>query len=1390
MLLVVDAVQALVADAPRALADPTTTRPLSKEGAASLFSRVTFGWLNDLIRLGNARPLEEDDMWELLPDDRTRVVHQRYEAIVARRGRDPLVTNLFFGIRWHLLWQITCAFFTSFLTFAGPFFLNRIIVWTQTPDHDPRLGWAYLVALFVSAMVKSGLDGQMYFTGRRVGMRVRSIIMTEVYNKALRRATGGGADGSDKKAGDDSATGAGASLGKIVTLMSVDAERIRNLLSYSHRTVVQTPLSTLIAIAGLLSLLGWSAVVGLAVLAVTGPIGAWLGRLINRYQETLMTATDARISLTNEVLNGIRIVKYFSWEKHFTQLIMQARETELRYFLKLWGSYIGFSTIGYGGGLVVAFVTFMTYTLVAGHTLDAATAFTAITLLHQVSNLLAFLPHEIVELYKARVCIRRIQSYLRESELEQFQQPPAADALSHPRTAATLTGPRDALLPGDSDADDEQDGGHDQRFYLRDVTVRFPLGGLSVICGATGSGKSSLVLALLGEMRRLQGDIVLPAFDARHPEASQIAYVAQTAWLINATIRDNICFGEPYEPERYAAVIAACALTRDLETLEGGDLTEIGEKGVNVSGGQKQRISLARAAYSRARIVIMDDPLSAVDAPTARHLFRECIQGVLAGRTRILVSHAVSLVLPPADTAIVLKHGRIVASGPPSALVADPIADARLHEASSAAAAAAKPKSTATSQPSPPQQGTTLVTSEERATGSVKLSVYGTYFRAAGGRLWLTLFILGLWAIYFATFANDWWLKNWTDHVARGDIAPSMSASALGAPLRPAMTAGSPALAPFLSAAWAAMASAGDNNVSPSPPHEEPTYDGHTVQWYILIYGAFGLSVILIQSIETLVWLYGSLVASKRLHRELLQRVLGAPMRFFEITPIGRILNRFSKDIETIDNTVMDAIDHFAAMVLKTITVIVVITWVNPPFILAAAPVMVFAYLIAQMYLNTSRELKRLESVSRSPIYSQFSETLAGITTIRAYNASARFAATNARQIDVNHRSYFYNWTANRWLCLRTDIVAAMVVFCAGVAVVNNGIGPGWAGLMLSYALDFTDSLLWIVRMHAEMEMSMNSVERVQEYMQIEQEPPAIIPDSRPPPGWPMRGQIVVHDVSLRYADDQPDVLRHVSFTVEPGQKVAVVGRTGAGKSTLSLAFFRIIPLREGRIVIDDIDIGKIGLADLRSRLTIIPQDPVLFSGTLRSNMDPFDTHTDDDIMRALDEGCFLGSLQASASLLPSDADGDGDGDDASQPLAVSLDMAVSENGTNFSQGQRQLLCLSRALLHRSRIIFLDEATANVDYETDRRIQQTIRQRFQNGTLLCIAHRCNTIIDYDRVLVLDRGAVLEYDRPSTLLADPHSEFRRMCQETGEFDTLVEMAHQADRGRALRAGTSQ
>ncbi|KAJ3112677.1 hypothetical protein HDU96_004307 [Phlyctochytrium bullatum] len=1373
-----------------------------RENGASLFSRMYFSWLSPLIRLGRAKSLAMEDIPDLPPQNKSSKVIPLFQALRSRSRVNHLGLQLLYFELPTFLLQILFSLLSTLCNLSSPYLVYRI---TDHIQSGPGSNWVavWYAALLGSTMaMKAVFDGQVYHEGRHVGVRIRAVLVDAIYVKGLRRVaatpkSGEGSHGARQgikktapletdeeddgvkrpnpaakpvpveepaKSKEPEETEDSTSVGKIVTLMSTDTEKIREAGCYLFY-LLTAPLQIFASILGLIYLLGWAAAASLAIMLLTLPVTFILARWVHGIMQRLMAATDRRTEIVHEALQGIRIIKLFAWEPQFRARIAAARAAELRELAKAFAQFACSFLLFKGTPLLVSFGTFAAYTWGLGGKLDARTAFASISLLNTLRVPLFALPEITSVFFQVLVALERIQTFLDGPELEKYKADANTDtrATDEVHDAATAAGfirasfawhvAEDPKAKPSSPADETtpllQSGTDVPRteagrtaLALQDITVTFPAGQLTCIIGATGSGKSSLLQALLGELNRVSGTSWLPSMPVGASDEGDwkltagVAYVAQTSWLMNATIRDNICFGEPYEAERYTRVVWACALVKDFEGFEAGDLTEIGEKGINMSGGQKQRISLARACYSRASLILLDDPLSAVDAPTARHLFVHAILGLLSTRTRVLVTHAVALTLPAADRVVVMRAGRVAASGAVAPTMRSAAAADALGAEVVAAVTAALESGSPSTSPSTASPGSAfpvlrdfangktradarkLVGTEEQQTGAVKLAVHGTYLVAAGGVAFLGVFWAALAAEKGMQATDTFWIRRWVEAYGTGDGEVDT---------------------------WYFVG----------------VYGLIVSGWMMCNVGAYGCRCV------------GSYLASMRLHDRLMEKIFRAPIRFFDRTPIvsgcllrhrfknvltqGRILNRASKDIAAIDQEVMVTYHNTFALLMELMAVTMIVTYITPVFFLAFLPYILVYYGIASDYLASSRELKRLDSVTRSPIYSMFSESLVGASTIRAYASEPRFQHTTRRLTDANHRAYFLLWTSNRWLGVRVSTVAGFIVITSAVITVLSAerIGAGLAGISLIWSLGVSEQLIWLIRYHAMMEMGLNSVERVEEYVGgVEQEREDIVEGLRPPAEWPTCGAVSIKDLVLSYAPDLEPVLKGVSVEIPGGCKLGVVGRTGAGKSTLTLALFRLVEALSGTIRIDGLDISRMGLRDLRSRLTIIPQDPVLFAGTVRTNMDPFGDHPD---------AAILSCLQRVRLVEPEGGAG-------------FLDEAVVEGGRNFSQGQRQLLCLARALLRRSKVAVLDEATASVDNETDARIQETIRgEEFREVTVVSIAHRLRTVADCDLVLVLDQGRVAQFGPPRELMADRTGLFWVMCEESGEAAELEEIA---------------
>eukprot|EP00833_Pecoramyces_ruminatium_P002079 jgi/Orpsp1_1/1176111/evm.model.c7180000056461.1 len=845
-----------------------------------------------------------------------------------------------------------------------------------------------------------------------------------------------------------------------------------------------------------------------------------------------------------------------------------------------------------------------------------------------------------------------------------------------------------------------------ESFRLNDINIHIKRGSLTAIVGTVGSGKSSLINAIIGEMKREEGKII---------HGGTFSYCSQQAWIQNATIRNNILFGKDYNEELYDKVIDCCCLTHDLEIFQDGDMTEIGERGITLSGGQKQRINLARAVYYDSDIILMDDPLSAVDAHVSRDLFDNCITGALAGKTRVLVTHQLH-VLPKVDYIIVMKGGRIEEQGKYDELMkkegefsrlmrtyggiddekskssdsdSDSDSDTDKKENKKKESDAKK-----ASKLEKKDKGKALMTQEERAVGSIDSKVYKGYLKAAGGIICGVFIFVLLVSIQISKLGTDMWLVFWTDNKFE-----------------------------------------------------------MTTSTYITIYLIWNFAQILFTLLYSVFMAAAGIKAAKKIHRDAISRVIKAPISFFDTTPLGRIINRFSKDQDTLDSLLYMTIQMFLNIFCSTLVTLGLMVYTTPIFGVVMIPLLLLYYFVQEIYRSTSRELKRIDSLTRSPLYANITETIQGLPTIRAYDAQNRFIKSNQFLIDENNRPIDLLIVAQRWLGIRLECIGSFLVLFNGISgmLLKNSISPSLLGLSLSYALQVTGSLNRLVREFSDTEVNMNSAERLLYYtnnIEIEDQT-----GLDPPKEWPSKGKIEFRNLTMKYAPHLPPVLHNINLDIKSYENIGVVGRTGAGKSSIIMTLFRLVAPEAGSaITIDDVSIMDLKLNELRQRISIIPQDPTLFSGTVRFNMDPFNEHTDEEIWKGLENASMKQAISE---------------------LEGKLEAEVRTNGENFSVGQRQLLCLARAMIRDSSILVMDEATASVDIETDAIIQQALRTKFDRVTVLTIAHRLNTIIDYDKILVLSKGEVLEYDTPKNLLFETNEQGELVPCTSTEFSKLVD-----------------
>lgn len=1226
----------------------------SKEPLASVLSLATFSWVDPIVWKGYKKTYEMADVWNLVAKDKAEAVLADYRQV---KKTSILAFHLLKYFKRGFIIQAAWAAISGLNLFIPTLLLKAILEYVENPqDTPPNAAWFYVILLFVSGVVSALSGGQALWKGRKICIRLRAIIIGEIYAKALRRRAAAAADkvlGQEEKKGDKEqkpsllqrlknsirgkkpveATkpdtkepedgGEQVTSGAIINLMAVDSFKVSEISAYLHFLWAETPVQVVLAIVLLYRILGYSSIAGIGMMALLLPVNLTISKQFAKIQKLILAATDARIHTTNEVLTNIRIIKYFAWEQRFLGLVEEKRKTELKFLRNRYIIWALAATIWGGAPVVITFLTFLVYTMVEKKDLVPSVAFTALSLFSLLRIPLDQLADMVAHVQESKVSVDRVEEYLNEPETEKYVQ---LETGEEDDEGNPVIGFDNATFSwGSKDSED---------FKMINLDMRFQVGQLNVVVGPTGCGKTSLLMALLGEMTKIDGSVFLPGGRSREdlkPDqdtglVESVAYCAQQAWLVNGTIKENIVFASPWDAKRYKNVIVACSLQRDLEILDGGDQTLVGEKGVTLSGGQKQRISLARALYCNARHVILDDVLSAVDAHTAKWIFENALMGPLMyNRTCILVTHNTSLCLPHAQFAVVLDNGKVTTQGSASEVITSGKLSEDLSKSLPASRLGSKAPSRAPSDDGEDEangenghangngktvdgEPLTQVKSkdipgmskvaadaeqpgETKATGSVSIKIIIMYLRSMG-RWYYWVFAAFVFALQqIAQVSTNVWIRQWANAYTN-----KREVSALGmhqpSPLTHVYNGiGSPSSCLRSgSCVWGVpFFSNSSPDVQVMGHHESPEVDAG---YYLGVYALLGVAFMVITLLREGVLFGGSLVASRYIHRRLMEAVTHAKFRFFDSTPLGQLMNRFSKDIELVDQEIAPVAVGVVHCMASIITIVVLISVITPAFLIAGIFITILYFLIGSFYINSSRDLKRLESIQRSPLYQQFGETLSGMTTIRAYGDERRFIRENFHKVNTHSRPFIYLWGANRWLAFRVDVTGALVSFFTGAFVILSvgKIDAGAAGLAMTYAVTFTENVLWFVRLYSVNEQNMNAVERIKEYFDVDQEAAPIIEKNRPAANWPSQGGVEFIGYSTRYRADFDFVLKHITFKILPGEKVGVVGRTGAGKSSLALALFRALEAEEGKIVIDDIDIGLIGLQDLRENIVMVPQ--------------------------------------------------------------------------------------------------------------------------------------------------------------------------------------------------------
>ncbi|ORX39512.1 hypothetical protein BCR36DRAFT_416970 [Piromyces finnis] len=1370
----------------------------SPYNSASFFSKITYSWENKLFRIGYNRPLQPNDIYLLPYQFKEENNEKKFYHYWNEQKNIQGIPRSIFKCMWKIYGNsfiiagilklisdisslVTPIFLELLLNFLEDFQNESSI--TQLPIENsstisskswqeilnPYMGWIYISLIFICQLIYT-LCGN-YFSSMvlDIGLSIYSTINGIIYNKTLRltnkemQSIGGG---------------------KIVNIMSTDSYRIWQLSVYGHY-IWSSPLQLFIIQALLIRSLGIWSFIGLSIFLFIIPIQLLVMKILISLRKKTANLTDERVKKTQEVIGNIRIIKYFGWEKIFQSIIFKLRDKEL----KLTKYSIITNSITTAVFNVIPFfasaLTFIAYSA-NGNILTAAKVFSCHALFNKLCNPLTSLsttfnqftngiiglkrasyimngkeldnlteinpmaefgvsirngnfnweagrPEDILEKSNREKKLRHTNNKLKKRHQEEEKQSALKIEMSKRRRYSQV----ESLCKDNTDivadsnnlngaiaTDDmlDQSNNNDNNgffenvlkslnsFCLQDINLCIKKGSLTAIVGGVGSGKSSLINAIIGEMKQESGRVII---------GGSYSYCSQKAWIRNANIRDNIILGKPFDKTRYDAAVKCCALRKDFRILSNGDMTELVEGGANLSGGQKQRINLARAVYDNSDIVFMDDPLSAVDAHVSRFLFDKCINGALAKKTRILVTHQLHL-LSKVDYIVVMKNGRIEEQGQYKELLIKNGELARLLKVSGDNESETKENyeesldistisdsditkcefdssesiasSISEEDNKKPVQG--IISQEERPTGSIKTKVYNNYIKASGGYIVCIFILLLVGLTQIIKLGSDTWLVYWTEDTL-----------------------------------------------------------GMKTNDYILIYLFWNLGQTIVIFIYYVVMANVGIKASKRVHNNAIDRVLKAPIFFFDSNPLGRIINRFSMDQDSLDNNLFPTLQVFLTGFGSTFSTLALMLYASPILGVAVVPLLIIYYFIQLLYRHTNRELKRLDALKRSPIYNHLSETINGLSTIRSYHEQEHLIKHNQYLINENNRPTHLILTAERWMKVRLELIGSFLVLlngCAGM-LLKDSLSISLLGLSLSYAIQLTSNLNTSVRNLCKTEVYMNSAERLLHYaeeIKIEKQ------DGKDAPlGWPTHGKVEIKNLTMSYAPFLPPTIRNVSLNINSHEKIGIVGRTGAGKSSIIMNLFRMVEPELGSFVaIDDISILDMKLSNLRKNISIIPQEPVLFSGTIRFNMDPLNEHTDNEIWNAL-ENSGVKELVMN--------------------MENKLEAEVLCHGENFSVGQRQLLCLARAMIRNSHVIILDEATASCDIETDSIIQKALRNHFNESTIITVAHRLNTIIDYDRILVLDKGELIEYDSPKNLLFKYNSNQELTPIHNTEFSKLVD-----------------
>lgn len=1328
-------------------------RPVYPFRRANVISQLFFIWILPIVSVGYKRTLQPNDLWRM--DDKMSIetLYERFDSHMkefiekarleyrkehpeatdqevlknAKLPKAALLKCLFYTFRYQYVTAFIFVLISNAASALTPLLTKKLIAFVEKKSrfHDTKInsGVGYAIGSVLLMMINGIAFNHFFHLSALTGAEAKSLLIKTILHKSMKLSAY-----SKHK----------FSNGKITSLMSTDVSRLELAITF-HPFLYAFPMVFVIALVLLLINIGVICLVGFAIFFAITFINFGAFKKILQFRLAATSITDKRVAMMREILNSIKMIKFYAWEDAYEENVKKVRAIESRLvkMMQLVRNTLVSLTMAFPN--LASMVTFLAMYKVNKGGRSPANIFSSLSLFQIMMIQMFFIPMSISTGIDAYVGLGRVQELLEaEEESDRYIENEEDLVLDddtvfkvknasfewenfefeEAKELAKEKGESMSFSDRSVDTEKEDPGAEKTRFNgFHDLNFEIKENEFIIITGAIGTGKSSLLNAMAGFMSRTSGSMAV------NGDLLLCGY----PWVQNATVRDNITFGSPFDQEKYEKVLEICSLEADLDILPAGDNTEVGERGITLSGGQKARITLARAVYKDMDIYLFDDVLSAVDSRVCQHIVEHCMMGYLKDKTRILATHQLSLI-GQASRVIFLGTDGSFDIGTVEELLSrnkgfhklmqfqnsKPVDgdehstnDENVFSEEDEESILKKQKSLTVGKK---EEDGRIIEKEERAVNALSFKVYKEYVSSGLGKYALMMIPIFLFIVASATFCNLFssvWLSFWTEN----------------------------------------------------------KFKHRTTGFYMGLYVMFVLLGIIFMWIEFVSVGTMAVNASKWLNLKALHRLLHAPMGFMDVTPIGRVLNRFTKDTDALDNEISESLRLFIYQTAN-LTGIIILCIIYMPWFAIAMPFMIFAYVfIADHYQASGREIKRMDAIQRSFVFNNFNEVLGGIDTIKAYRSQERFLMKSDFLINKMNEAGYLVASIQRWVSITLDLLAVVFALIIALLCVTRQfhISPGSVGVLLTYVLQLPGLLNGLLRSQTQTENDLNSAERLVNYAyDLPMEAQYRKLETQPNESWPSEGRIKFEHVSLSYRPELPLVLKDVSIDIKGSEKIGICGRTGAGKSTIMSALYRLTELRSGKITIDDIDISTLGLYDLRKKLAIIPQDPVLFKGDIRKNLDPFQECTDEQLWDALVRG---GAIEKSEleTVKPQKKDSHGLSGNMHK---FHLDQSVEENGSNFSLGERQLLALTRALVRGSKILILDEATSSVDYETDAKIQSRIVEEFSRCTILCIAHRLKTILNYDRILVLDQGEVVEFDKPETLFNDHSTIFYQMCCGAG------------------------